>query len=69
MRVLRSIVQPLVLPMLQALEHLVLSRFVAPQFVDHDSCGAHSGYKALLLKEDGLNKAGEGARLETTRLM
>lgn len=33
--------------MLHALEYLVLSRFIAPQFVGHD----HSWYKALLLEE------------------
>ena len=47
MRVLRSIVQPLVLPMLHALEHVVLGSFVALQLICHD----HPWNEAVLLEE------------------
>ncbi len=47
MRVLRSIIQPLVRSVLYTLEHLILGSFVAFQLVCHD----HSWYKALLLEE------------------
>ena len=47
MRVLAKVVQPFVLPVLQALEHLILGGLVALEFICHD----HSWYKALLLEE------------------
>lgn len=47
MRVLCSIVQPLVLSMLHALEHLLLGSFVAFQLVAYE----HPRHKALLLEE------------------
>ena len=47
MRVLSSIVQFFVLPMLHTLEHLLLSGFVAFELVCHD----HPWNKALLLQE------------------
>lgn len=62
MRVLRLIVQAVVLSVLYAFEHLVFGSFVALEFVAHD----HPWHKALLLEklaEKALGDLGISMRL------